>query len=423
MLTRAQAIDLLINHPLKFARLLGFDKLVDLNEEWLKDMFPGKGKKDTSLQAHRLSYKTTCASLTLARIIILLPNKRTLFMRKTDSDVKEIVRQVQKILLDPRTQYIVQCIYGVTLKLTVSNACELSTNLTTDVRGTSQLVGMGIGSSLTGKHFDFIFTDDISNINDRISKAERENTKTVYQELQNIKNRGGRIYNTLTPWHPEDVSSIMPPAKKYDCYTTGLITPEQLEEIKASMINSLFAANYELRFVASEDVIFTNPQVGGDPSKVEQGIMHVDSAFYGEDFTAWSVMKKRDGKYYLYGRMKRKSVEDCYSDIMDDYERFMCGKMYNEDNADKGMVAKELRKLGAKVVVYHESMNKYMKIVTYLKAIWRDLYFVAGTDEEYINQICDYFEEAEHDDAPDSAASLARLFYNKSDNSNTQLLW
>ena len=215
----------------------------------------------------------------------------------------------------------------------------------------------------------------------------------------------------------------MPPAKKYDCYTTGLITPEQLEEIKASMINSLFAANYELRFVASEDVIFTNPQVGGDPSKVEQGIMHVDSAFYGEDFTAWSVMKKRDGKYYLYGRMKRKSVEDCYSDIMDDYERFMCGKMYNEDNADKGMVAKELRKLGAKVVVYHESMNKYMKIVTYLKAIWRDLYFVAGTDEEYINQICDYFEEAEHDDAPDSAASLARLFYNKSDNSNTQLLW
>lgn len=421
MLTRAQAIDLLINHPLRFARLLGFDKLVDLNEEWLKDMFPGKSKKDTSLQAHRLSYKTTCVSITLARIIILLPNKRTLFMRKTDSDVKEIIRQVQKILLDPRAQYIVQCIYGVTLKLNVSNACELSTNLTTDVRGTSQLVGMGIGSSLTGKHFDFIFTDDISNINDRISKAERENTKTVYQELQNIKNRGGRIYNTLTPWHPEDVSSIMPPAKKYDCYTTGLITPEQLEEIKASMINSLFAANYELRFIASEDVIFTNPVVGGDPKKCEQGIMHLDSAFYGEDFTAWGVMRKHGDKYYLYGKMRRKHVEDCYGDIQADYNKFMCGKMHTEDNADKGFAARDLRKLGMKVVTYHEDMNKYLKIVTYLKAIWKDLIFVEGTDKEYINQICDYFEDAEHDDAPDSAASLSRLLYKRTESNYTPL--
>lgn len=413
MLTRAQAIDLLINHPLKFARLLGFDKLVDLNEEWLKDMFPGKDKKDTSLQAHRLSYKTTCVSITLARIIILLPNKRTLFMRKTDSDVKEIIRQVQKILLDPRVQYIVQCIYGVTLKLTVSNACELSTNLTTDVRGTSQLVGMGIGSSLTGKHFDFIFTDDISNINDRVSKAERENTKTVYQELQNIKNRGGRIYNTLTPWHPEDVSSIMPPAKKYDCYTTGLITPEQLKEIKASMLPSLFAANYELRFIASESVIFTNPHVGGDPAMCEQGVMHIDAAYTGEDFTAWTVMHKIGDAYYVYGKMRRKHVEDCYDKIAEDYQRFMCGKSYNEINADKGFVAKELRKKDMRVVTYHEGMNKYLKIVTYLKAIWDNIVFVEGTDEEYIRQICDYFEDAEHDDAPDSAASLARVLYRR----------
>ena len=58
-------------------------------------------------------------------------------------------------------------------------------------------------------------------------------------------------------------------------------------------------------------------------------------------------------------------------------------------------------------------MNKHMKIVTYLKAIWKDVIFVAGTDDEYIDQICDYFEDAEHDDAPDSAASLARILYKK----------
>ena len=422
-MTRTQAIDLLIRHPLKFAHMLGFTKLTDLNEAWLKDMMPSKNKADASLQAHRLSYKTTCVSITLARIIILLPNKRTLFMRKTDTDVKEIVRQVEKILSDPHTQYIVQCIYGIGLKLSVANATEISTNLTTDVKGTSQLVGMGIGSSLTGKHFDYIFTDDISNITDRISKAERDRTKLVYQELQNIKNRDGRIYNTLTPWHKDDVSSIMPPAKKYTCYETGLMTAEQIEQIKQSMIPSLFAANYELRHIAAEDVIFFDPIKGGDPALVEQGDCHVDAAYGGEDYTALTVYKKKNGKYYLYGKLWHKHVDDCINEICGIRERFNAGRFYCEDNGDKGYLAKDLRKRGERVVTYHESMNKFVKITTYLKSVWPDVIFISGTDEEYINQICDYNENAEHDDAPDSAASAVRRVWQKKDESAYIPIW
>ena len=56
-------------------------------------------------------------------------------------------------------------------------------------------------------------------------------------------------------------------------------------------------------------------------------------------------------------------------------------------------------------------MNKHIKISTYLKAIWTDVCFMEGTDPEYIEQICDYTEDAEHDDAPDSASCLARLLY------------
>ena len=396
--------------------MIGFTKMQELNEEWLKDMMPSKGKKDASLQAHRLSYKTTCVSVTLARIIILLPNKRTLFLRKTDSDVKEIIRQVEKILLAPHTQYLVQCIYGVSLKLSVSNMTEISTNLTTDIRGTSQLVGMGIGSSLTGKHFDYIFTDDISNINDRLSKAERERTKTVYQELQNIKNRDGRIYNTLTPWHPDDVASIMPKAKKYTCYETGLISDEEIADIKSKMIPSLFCANYELRHIASEDIIFDNPIKNVDPAKVEQArFCHIDASYGGEDYTAFSIMKKSNGKYYVYGRMWHKHVDDCLDEIIAFRQGFMAGKIWCEDNGDKGYLAKELKGRGERAVTYHESTNKYLKITTYLKAIWKDIEFVAGTDEEYIKQITDYNENAEHDDAPDSLASLARLLYDKKD--------
>lgn len=332
-------------------------------------------------------------------------------MRKTDTDVKEVIKQVQNILKDPHTIYLVQCIYGVQLKLTVESATEVSTNLTTDLKGTSQLVGMGCGSSLTGKHFDIIFTDDIVNIKDRKSKAERDNTKLIYQELQNVKNRGGRIFNTGTPWHREDAFSIMPDAEKWDCYREEIkqiLSAEELAHIKSTMLPSLFAANYELRHIASEDVIFTDPQTGGDPAMVEQGMAHVDAAFGGEDYTAFTIMKKRNGKYYVYGKMWHKHVKECYAEIKRDYTRFMAGKCPVEDNADKGFVANDLVQNGIRAYSYHEYMNKHIKITTYLLKIWNDIIFVDGTDKEYIEQICDYNEDAEHDDAPDSCSCLAR---------------
>lgn len=410
-MTRAQAVDFLLKHPVKLAHLLGFTKLNDIHNGWIIDMI--RGKEDKTLQGHRGSYKTTCLSIALALLIILLPNVRILFMRKTDDDVKEVIKQVKKILDDPHTRYFVQAIYGVDLRFTVSSANEISTNLTTDVRGTSQLFGMGIGSSLTGKHFDRIFTDDIVNLKDRQSKAERDQTKAVYQELQNIKNRGGRIYNTGTPWHKEDCFTLMPNAEKWDYKRTGLISEEEINNIRQRMTASLFAANYELRHIAAEDVIFTDPVQNGDPAMVEQGDCHVDAAYGGEDYTAFTIFKKRGDKYYLLGKLWHKHVDDCMDEICRLREQYNCGKIFCEDNGDKGYLAKDLRKRGERAVTYHESMNKFVKITSYLKNAWIDVIFVTGTDEEYINQICDYNENAEHDDAPDSAASAVRRVWSK----------
>ena len=419
-MTREQAVNFLLTSPYKLGHMLGFTKLTDLHNAWILDMLKGEG--DRTLQAHRASYKTTCVSIALALIIILLPNKRTLFLRKTDADIKEIIKQVQKILKDPHTQYFVQCIYGVNLKLTVESATEINTNLTTDIRGTSQLVGMGCGSSITGKHFDRIFTDDIVNINDRVSKAERDRTKLVYQELQNIKNRDGRIFNTGTPWCKDDCFAIMPEAEKFDCYSTGLISDEQLEVIKKSMTRSLFAANYELRHIAAEDVIFQNPQTGADPSLVEQGECHIDAAYGGEDFSAFTIVKKQGNIFYVYGRLWQKNIDDCLDEIQRLRAQFNAGKIYCEDNGDKGYLAKELRNRGERAIIYHENMHKFIKITTYLKAEWENVKFVAGTDKSFIDQICDYNENADHDDAPDSLASQIRRLWKKKESDYVSIL-
>ena len=416
-MTREQAVKFLLEQPAKFGAMIGFDKLTELHNKWIIEMVRGNG--DKTLQAHRNSYKTTCVSIALAIIIILLPTRRTMFMRKTDADIKEIVKQVQKILQDEHTIYFVQSIYGVNLKLTVATATEVSTNLSVDAKGTSQLVGTGCGGSITGKHFDFIFTDDIVNVQDRVSKAERDRTKLIYQELQNIKNRGGRIFNTGTPWHADDCFTIMPTPEVYDCYTTGLLTAEQIEEKKQSMTASLFAANYELRHIAAEDVIFTSPQINADPCNVEQGEGHIDAAYGGEDYTAFSIVRKTDGKYYVLGKMWRKHIDDCIDEIQSLRQAFNAGKIFCEDNGDKGYLAKELRRRGERAVLYHENMNKFLKITSYLKAEWNNVIFVAGTDKEFINQICDYNENAEHDDAPDSVASQIRRLWNKKDTVST----
>lgn len=334
-------------------------------------------------------------------------------MRKTDNDIKEVISQVKKILQSQQMRYFVQCIYGCDLRLTTATANEISTNLSTDIRGTAQLVGLGMGGSLTGKHFDRIFTDDIVNVQDRISKAERDRTKLIYQELRNIINRGGRIFNTGTPWHQSDAFSLMPNPEKYDCYSTGLMTDKEIADIKGSMTASLFAANYELRHVASDDVIFPDPVTGGDAAMVEQGDCHIDAAYGGEDYTAFTICRKYESKYYIYGRLWRRHVDDCLDEIQRLRAAFNAGRILCEDNGDKGYLGKELRRRGERVRVYHESTNKFLKITTYLKAEWRNVVFVAGTDPEYINQICDYNEDAEHDDAPDSAASMVRRLWRR----------
>lgn len=408
---KSDILNLLWENPIEIGHWVGFKDLTEVNNEWLRLFL--YSDKDVTLQGHRGSYKTTTLSLFFAIHIIEKPNETVDFFRKTGGDVTEIIKQTSNILKAGCIQKIVRILYNKELVLLKDSNSEIHTNLATNIKGQSQLKGLGIGTSITGKHADIVVTDDIVNIKDRVSTAERNSTKTAYMELQNIKNRGGRFINTGTPWHKDDAFQLMPNLIKYDCYNTGLINQEQISYLKEHMSPSLFSANYELKHIADENVLFTEPIQNADASHVRNGICQLDAAFYGEDYTAFTIMVYENGKYYIFGKIWRKHVEDCYGEILGLYTNFACGKMYIEKNADKGMVARDLKNLGIKTVSYDESMNKHIKISTYLKAIWQDVEMVEGTDDEYIDMIIDYTEDAEHDDAPDSASSLARLMYPK----------
>ena len=101
-------------------------------------------------------------------------------------------------------------------------------------------------------------------------------------------------------------------------------------------------------------------------------------------------------------------MDDCLTEIAFLKDKYRGGTIWCEKNADKGYLAKELRKRGHLVSEYQESMNKYIKISTHLRSKWGNIEFLEDTDPEYINEILDYTEDAEHDDSPDSLASLLR---------------
>ena len=189
MATKTQILNLIKDNPIEIGHFIGFKDLTELNNEWLK-MFLFNDK-DLTLQGHRGSFKTTTLSLFFAIHTVIKPNETLMYFRKTDTDVSEICRQTINILESGCMRDIVYTLYGFELKMLKATSNEIQTNLSTTIKGTSQIVGLGIGTSITGKHADIVCTDDIVNLNDRMSQAERERTKSAYQELQNVKNRGG----------------------------------------------------------------------------------------------------------------------------------------------------------------------------------------------------------------------------------------
>ena len=413
MNTEQEAVKrLLIEQPGKYGQMLGYSLLTDLHNQWIRQMLYGEG--DMTLQAHRGSFKTTAVGVALAVQLMIRGNENCMFIRKTGDDVKEVIRQVARNLEHPVSRSLYKTLTGKRLRV-YATATAITTSAYTGVSGAAQLLGMGSQSSITGKHADRIFTDDIVNLQDRKSRAERDRVKAFYHELHNVCNRGGRIFNTGTPWHKEDAFAVMPSPVKYDCHATGLMTEAQIEIKRLEMPPSLFAANYELCHIAVEDALFTTPPTfTEDAELLRNGIAHIDAAYGGGDYTAFTCGRRDGDRLYLYGRMWHGHVDTVLDVCMSEARRLLCGPILTEKNADKGYLAREIKNRGGNAHIYNEQENKYVKISTFLRKWWPNITWLRGTDPEYLAQIMDYTEDAEHDDAPDSAACVCRYYDRRS---------
>ena len=404
---------LMAAHPVRLARMMGYDRLVEpLHDGWIRRMTFGDG--DWTLQAHRGSYKTTCVKVALWLLLVTRPRLAVGFFRKASPDVEEVMAAVARMLRSDASAMATEVIYGRPARIASASSTAISTDLACNASDLPQLSGYGIGGSLTGKHYDVVFTDDVVTLRDRASRAEREATKAFYRELQNVRNRGGRIVNTGTPWHRDDAFALMPEPERWPWDSTGLVSDGEAAGLRRAMTRSLFAANYELRHVATEGAVFEGePGTFSDRTLLFDGLMHVDAAYGGADGTAVTCIAWHDGRPHVHGELFREThVDRCVGRILELHESLRLGTVWCERNADRGYLAEKMRGMGLPVSTYQETANKFVKISTHARGRWSGLVRLDSAREAscaYWDEVMDYGEGAEHDDAPDSLACAIRL--------------
>jgi hypothetical protein len=413
-------IEKFIEKPHIFGQYLGYEDLIDIHSTWIYSGWIST--KDKSLQAHRNSFKTT--SILIVGILWYLlfwdRNATILVIRKSDLDAQKIVETIRQQLESKEIQIISEFLYKTPI-LKTENWSRRS--LTIAIKETKTPEGSidskGTTSSVTGSHYDFIFPDDIITLKDRVSKAERDWIKDFIRELRNIKKEGGKIFFSGTPWHRDDGWTIIPEPIKYPIGSIDIkgFYKEEIEskiiEIKEGTTRSLYCANYDLKHVDDEDKIFTEPIYKKWPDNFKILVGWLDPAYSGKNTNALTLLGQSNDvdtkdQWFFRGWVWAKNVVDIYDDIIAKMKLFKAGTLYVESNADKGLSIKDLKQIYPLVRGKWEKQNKHMKIISYAKQHWKKLICAFDCDMDYLNQILDYQEKEEPDDAPDSLAALMR---------------
>ena len=262
-------------------------------------------------------------------------------------------------------------------------------------------------SKLRGSSIKYCYGDEVADWSKEVFDLLKSRLDKDYSCFDGTYNPG-----SPTHWLKEFLDSgadIF--SQEYTIDENPCLSPAFVENLKREYAGTVLYDRYILGLWSMADgALFTTyPQYTDDTSRIYDGIAHIDAAYGGEDFTAFTCGCRRGDTLYLYGRMWHRHVDTLLEVIAAECERLRCSPLYMETNADKGFLGRELRKHGQLVRMYGEHQNKFFKIASFLHKWWGNVVFIPGTDKGYVDQIMTYAEGAAHDDAPDSAACVCRI--------------
>lgn len=413
----------ILEDPLLLAHILGYTKVkTSIHEEWIREVWrPGFNHT----QAHRNSYKTTCRVIAWIWGQFTHKESTCLIARKSIDEARAVINEIAMHYEKPPLRALYKKEFGIEepRNLAYWSPMGKGISLITKKKATKErgLEPSGVGKPRTGAHYDLIICDDIVNIDDRYSKAERKKTIRYYGELNNIiKNDGIGIKVSGTPWHKEDAYSKMDPPRRYPIELQFIedLTSERIAEIKKGLDESEFQANYHLRHVQSEEKPFAKPNYTNeycegqnygflDPSKGESK---------NNDSSALTIGRYQDKIFHVNaGFLWKKRLDQTYDEVENYCKRFNIHTLYIEANKMQEAFVVEFRRRKINCVAVNSITNKHVRIIHYVKKNWERIVFHNSVQKEYMKEIMDYIDPdiSEHDDAPDSLAGFVASFYRK----------
>ena len=417
----ASALDEWLEKPHEFGHLLGYHKLTAVHGEWIKIFI--EQKRFDVLQAHRGSYKTTCGIVAMVLLFLCLPNLRLLIVRKNVQLASDVLKTIQKHFTsnDVIRLYLFSR-WGITSAMTGTWSSERTTfAFKRSVTPEPSITAAGVGASITGAHFDYVWMDDIETIDDRYSAAERTWTKAYYDETENLIDPLGRRVLSGTPWHESGVfSTIAAELFEGRQFPFGSVDlpPDELAEMatrKDRLPYAEWMCNYMLQHVADNDTIGAFEAV--DSWDCQYCVAFIDPSFSDKtdtDATAVAVVGVSRGLLYFTGASFPKSISDKQTrkEILDFLARFTPIETVLESQlADTSIFfidAFKADEAGYSIknmwTVKRQFKNKHERIAATVIANKPDMRILSGTQQDFSLQVSRYYKGAPHDDCPDAVA-------------------
>lgn len=263
-------------------------------------------------------------------------------------------------------------------------------------------------TKLRGASIKYAYGDEVADWSPEVFDLLKSRLDKVYSTFDGTYNPGAPTH-WLKKFLDSDIDVF---SQVYTIDDNPFLPQEFVRNLKKEYAGTALYGRYILgRWTASDGALFvTYPETTADETLLYDGIAHIDAAFGGSDGSALTCANMIDGRLYIFGRLRQQHIDTLVDLYRADCARLRCSPILIERNADKGFVAKELHNSGEQVAVYDEHENKYKKIATYLRKWWKNVVILEGTDRAYLDQIMSYAEGVPHDDAPDSAACIARYY-------------
>lgn len=408
--------------PHKFGHLLGYDKLSPLHGEWIKIFL--QYAKFGVLQAHRGSYKTTCGIVAMTLLFLCNPAMRLLIVRKTKELSSDVLKTIQKHF---ETNDVLRLYLFSRWNMTDAKTGVWSSERTTfsfkkTVTPEPSMTAAGVGTSIVGAHFDYIWPDDIVTIEDRYSPAAREWAKAYFRELNNLIDPLGQTRLSGTPWHEEDVFSTV--EEKYfegRRFPVGTVPmpADELAEIMARKDRLPYAewcCNYLLKHVQDNDTLGAFESV--EVWDCQYCIAAIDPSFSDKtdtDATTVAIVGvNKKGKILFTGIKLPKSISDAPTRrvILDFLARFTPIETVIESQlADTSIFFIDAFKAdeGKYVIKNHWTIkrqyrNKHERIAATVIANKPEMRILDGTQQEFSIGVSRYYKGIAHDDEADVLA-------------------